>query len=186
MAFARVNEDNVEGYLVLNAKIDKILKNGRLGAITLNDRVRKGLTGRSRQVVALATLAGVASIGLAAASLDNSSTPNLTSVTASADQQRAQAAEQNDRSTRETPESAQTPVAIPSVAATLVAPAQEAPAPAKAPDWVNPMARGEVSSCFGPRWGTMHAGIDLFTYENAPMVAGGTGTVVAAGWAYTG
>jgi murein DD-endopeptidase MepM/ murein hydrolase activator NlpD len=174
---------------VLNAKLDKILKNGQVGALALNDRVRKGLAGRSRQVVALATLAGVATIGIAAASLDNSPTPNLTSVTASAERQRAQAAEQNDRSTRETPGSeapASAPAATPSLAATLVAPAQEAPAPAKAPDWVNPMPRGEISSCFGPRWGTMHAGIDLFADENENIVSVGKGTVAAAGWVFSG
>ncbi len=185
MAVARVNEDNVEGYLVLNAKIDEFLKNGRLAANAVNDRVRKGLAGRSRQVVALATLAGIASIGLAAASLDNSPTPNPTSVTAGADKQRAQAAEQNDRSTRDTPVA--TPEATqPTAEATVAAPVEVPVAPAKAPDWVNPMARGEVSSCFGPRWGTMHAGIDFFTDENEPIVAVGKGTVVAAGWVYTG
>jgi murein DD-endopeptidase MepM/ murein hydrolase activator NlpD len=188
MALARVNEDNVEGYLVLNAKIDKILKNGRLGTIAVTDRVRQGLAGRARYVVTLGTLAGVATIGLAAASLDNSPTPESTSLTASADQQRAQAAGQNDRSTRENPTpGSEAPQIAPSVEATPAAPVEQVPvAPAKAPDWVNPMPRGEISSCFGPRWGTMHAGIDLFTDENEPIVAVGKGTVVAAGWVYTG
>ncbi|GIH04407.1 hypothetical protein Rhe02_24740 [Rhizocola hellebori] len=172
---------------MLNAKIDKLLKNGRIGANAVNDRVRKGLAGRSRQVVALATLAGVASIGLAAASLDNSPTPNLTSVTANADKQREQAAGQNDRSTRDTPVTgSEAPQTAPTPTVEAVAPIEQVPAPAKAPDWVNPMPRGEISSCYGPRWGTMHAGIDFFTDENEPIVSVGKGTVVAAGWVYSG
>ncbi len=187
MASARVNGDN-GGHLVLKAKINDILKNGRSGANAVTDRVRQGLAGRSRPVVALATLAGIATIGLAAATVDNSSTPDLAAVNASAEQQRALAAQQNDRATRETPASTEAPApeaAKPTVEASLAAPKVQA-APAPAPDWVNPMKRGEVSSCYGPRWGTMHAGVDLFTDENEPIVSVGKGTVVAAGWAFSG
>lgn len=174
---------------MLKTRIDILWKTGRAGAIAVSDRIRNGLAGRSRQVVALATLAGVTAIGLAAATLDNSPTPALTTAAADAERQRAEAADQSDRSAREsqTP-AAQTPSATPetSQAAPEAPPTTAAPAKKAAPAWVNPMPAGEVSSCFGPRWGTMHAGIDLFTDENEPIVSVGRGTVVAAGWAYSG
>ena len=43
-----------------------------------------------------------------------------------------------------------------------------------------------LSSCFGPRWGTMHKGIDFAGADGTPIRAVGAGTVVAAGWNYTG
>lgn len=151
------------------------------------ERIRTGLAGRSRQVVALATLAGVASIGLAAATLDNAPAPtSLTTAAGNADQARAEAAEQADRSARGSRTPAATPeTSSPGLTASLTAPATPKAAKA-APAWVNPMSAGEVSSCYGPRWGTMHAGVDLFTDENEPIVSVGKGTVVAAGWAYSG
>jgi murein DD-endopeptidase MepM/ murein hydrolase activator NlpD len=43
-----------------------------------------------------------------------------------------------------------------------------------------------VSSCFGPRWGTEHQGIDFAGDENTPIHAVGAGEIIAAGWVYTG
>ncbi|MEU4558992.1 M23 family metallopeptidase [Actinoplanes sp. NPDC023936] len=47
--------------------------------------------------------------------------------------------------------------------------------------WVHPMPSAGVTSCFGPRWGRLHAGVDLAAAHGTPIVAVGAGTVVAAG-----
>jgi len=54
------------------------------------------------------------------------------------------------------------------------------------PKWVSPMPTAETTSCFGPRWGTRHKGVDLAAKENTPVNAAGAGTVLAAGWLYQG
>lgn len=46
--------------------------------------------------------------------------------------------------------------------------------------WVRP-SQGAESSCFCMRWGVMHQGIDLVGPLGSPILAAGTGTVVAAG-----
>jgi murein DD-endopeptidase MepM/ murein hydrolase activator NlpD len=56
----------------------------------------------------------------------------------------------------------------------------------KAPSWVVPMAGATVTSCFGQRWGVLHAGIDFAMPSGTPIKAVGAGTVVSAGWAYSG
>ena len=47
--------------------------------------------------------------------------------------------------------------------------------------WVHPMPEGAVTSCFGPRWGRLHAGVDLAAPNGTPIRAAGAGTVVLAG-----
>ena len=47
--------------------------------------------------------------------------------------------------------------------------------------WVNPMPEGSVTSCFGERWGRLHAGVDLATASGTPIHAVGAGVVVRAG-----
>ena len=49
------------------------------------------------------------------------------------------------------------------------------------PDWVNPLPGAVVTSCFGPRWGRLHAGVDVATVHGTPVVAVGAGAVVRAG-----
>jgi murein DD-endopeptidase MepM/ murein hydrolase activator NlpD len=49
------------------------------------------------------------------------------------------------------------------------------------PLWVNPMPEGATTSCFGPRWGRLHAGVDLAAPDGTPIRAAGAGVVVAAG-----
>src|SRR5262245_48703811 len=51
----------------------------------------------------------------------------------------------------------------------------------KKADWVLPMRNAELTSCFGPRWGTVHEGIDLARKDAAPILAVGAGEVVKAG-----
>lgn len=79
-------------------------------------------------------------------------------------------------------------------AAPQQAPAADPPAQAQtpaattttAPDWVSPMPGAEITSCYGQRWGVLHAGIDLAKPAGTPIQAAGAGTVIVAGWAYTG
>jgi murein DD-endopeptidase MepM/ murein hydrolase activator NlpD len=47
--------------------------------------------------------------------------------------------------------------------------------------WVRP-AIGPLSSGFGPRWGTLHAGIDFASRAGSVIRAAHSGTVVMAGW----
>lgn len=52
--------------------------------------------------------------------------------------------------------------------------------------WVKPLARVRVTSCFGPRWGTTHKGLDLDASSGTPIRAVGAGRVVQAGWNFSG
>jgi murein DD-endopeptidase MepM/ murein hydrolase activator NlpD len=47
--------------------------------------------------------------------------------------------------------------------------------------WVNPLPEAVVTSCFGERWGRLHAGVDLAAPYGTPIRAAGAGTVIAAG-----
>ena len=57
------------------------------------------------------------------------------------------------------------------------------PPPAK---WVDPLPTGSVTSCFGPRWGRPHAGVDIAAPAGTTVTAAGTGQVVTAGATYAG
>jgi murein DD-endopeptidase MepM/ murein hydrolase activator NlpD len=60
-------------------------------------------------------------------------------------------------------------------------PAVVPPMRAAAGNWVNPNPTAQVTSCFGPRWGRMHEGVDLAGQAGTPIVAAGAGVVVRAG-----
>jgi murein DD-endopeptidase MepM/ murein hydrolase activator NlpD len=47
--------------------------------------------------------------------------------------------------------------------------------------WVNPLPEASVTSCFGLRWGRLHAGVDMAAPDGTPIRAAGAGVVVAAG-----
>lgn len=61
-----------------------------------------------------------------------------------------------------------------------------AAAESPAPDWVHPMPQARTTSCFGWRWGQIHAGVDLAAPEGTPIRAVGAGTVTHAGWEFGG
>nr|WP_323373483.1 M23 family metallopeptidase [Plantactinospora alkalitolerans] len=166
-------------------------------------RPRRGLAGRTPYLVTgLVALLGLGVAGGAVA-MANGADDRDDRVTVAADESaRSSAAQRADRSERGpgTPTVAPTAVPSPTVAPSTSgrppaakaarsdgsAPAGKSTATRRPAGWVDPMPGAETTSCFGPRWGTMHAGIDLAMPENTPIRAAGTGTVVTAGWAYTG
>lgn len=58
--------------------------------------------------------------------------------------------------------------------------------PSLPPRWVSPIAKQKITSCFGPRWGRTHKGIDFSAPTGTKIRAVGPGTVVQAGWRYSG
>ncbi|GIF77576.1 M23 family metallopeptidase [Asanoa siamensis] len=173
------------------------------------ERVRSSLAGRGR-VAALAAvgLLGLGIAGGAAATLSDGGSTSPTTIAVADQQARIDAASRADRALR-------SPVAIPTVSPTTSEAApkasekdepkkseKKAPATKKATPkaakpktagptiskagWTTPMPGAEVTSCFGMRWGVPHQGIDFAMPENTPERAAAAGTVIAAGWAYTG
>jgi len=191
--------------LVPEDKSKTVLETGRRHAAHLATRVRSGLVGKSRMVIAIAALAGITGVGLAAASIAHPATPTPTSASA-LEEGRDAATAAADRSQRGASASASTPASAAAAAAAAkkaadAAAAKKAAAAAAAkaaaakaaaakaaatPTWVSPMPGGQVTSCYGQRWGVLHAGIDFASTENTPEHAVGAGTVISAGWAYSG
>ncbi|WP_370881822.1 M23 family metallopeptidase [Catenuloplanes nepalensis] len=71
-------------------------------------------------------------------------------------------------------------------------PSAPSPSPTKttgkpaAKAWVDPMPEGRTTSCYGRRWGRLHAGIDLAAASGTRVRAAGVGAVVTAGSNYGG
>ncbi|MEH0826881.1 M23 family metallopeptidase [Micromonospora sp. CPCC 205739] len=155
--------------------------------------MRKPRGGRALVVGAVA-LAGLGLAGASAVAFDRDDAPATTAVSLDA-RSRAEAAARADRSTREsaTPTSPSaspsattaSPTASPSATPTRKATPQPKPTARKTtkpkPSWVAPMAGAGITSCYGPRWGTLHAGIDFAMPAGTPIRAVAAGTVVKAG-----
>nr|WP_229400764.1 M23 family metallopeptidase [Micromonospora okii] len=152
-------------------------------------------------VIGAAALVGLGLVGGAVATTGGDDTPAPTTVAVDA-AARAEAAERADRAVRES--TAPTPTASPTSASpsptsASPSPSSASPTPTRkatarpkpkptakktskpAPAWVIPMAGAQITSCYGPRWGTQHAGIDFALPAGTPIHAAKAGTVVKAG-----
>ncbi|WP_244200307.1 M23 family metallopeptidase [Micromonospora arborensis] len=151
---------------------------------------------RNRLIVL--TAAALVALGLGGVAVATTGTDHPAPAAVSLDaQSRAEAASRADRSARESSTLA-SPTAGPSTASpsaasaspTKTATAKAKPKPKKAtkptPAWVDPMPGAAVTSCFGQRWGTLHAGIDLALPSGTPIRAAAAGTVTQAGDASDG
>ncbi|MFI6260796.1 M23 family metallopeptidase [Micromonospora sp. NPDC051006] len=149
--------------------------------------MRVGRRARLLVVGAVAAL-GIGVAGVAVATTGDDHTPAPVSLDAQA---RAEAAARADRSVRESSAAAtpsvapSSPTPSPSAASPSAKPATAKPKPRKTtkpkPAWVIPMKGAATTSCFGPRWGTQHAGIDFALPAGTPIHAAAAGTVVKAG-----
>lgn len=154
--------------------------------------------GRRNRLIVLsaAALVALGLGGIAVATTGNDrAAPTAVSLDA---QSRAEAGSRADRSAREssTPVAPSvSPTASPSAVSASPTPAKTATAKAKpkpkkttkpTPAWVNPMPGAGVTSCYGQRWGTLHAGIDLALPSGTPIHAAAAGTVTQAGDASDG
>ncbi|WP_239086739.1 M23 family metallopeptidase [Catellatospora methionotrophica] len=196
MTYFRRGKHSVPG--TLDKSRDRLAQTGGM--------VRGGLARHSRQALAVTALAGVSAFGLisgAANASDNDPAPvdaakAITSVSSfDALAERQAVADDASRAQRSTP--VETTTTKPATTKPVTTPPKKpvaAPKPAKAapkppaaaprPAWLIPMKGAQVTSCFGQRWGVLHAGIDFAMPNGTPIRAVGAGTVVSAGWAYSG
>ncbi|MGR6322060.1 peptidoglycan DD-metalloendopeptidase family protein [Micromonospora soli] len=139
-------------------------------------------------IIGAVALVGLGLGGVSVVTADHG-TPTPTAVDFDA-RARAEAAARADRSVRE-PAVPATPSATPvspSPSPTTASPKPTRtvkPSPKKTskpkPTWVIPMKGATITSCYGQRWGTLHAGIDFAMPAGTPIHAAAAGTVVKAG-----
>ncbi len=139
---------------------------------------RTPVTEKGRYAVAAALVAGVGVAGVAAVTGGTSSSP------AAAQSRHAAAPIASDVAVP-----APSPSVSPSLAAAVVGSQSvndgsfvpQARKEKPLPRWVNPLPEGATTSCFGQRWGRLHAGVDLAAPDGTRINAAGAGVVVAAG-----
>ncbi|TDC80227.1 M23 family metallopeptidase [Micromonospora sp. KC606] len=165
------------------------------GAGPARHRLRRRRGGRGLVVGAVA-LVGLGVAGAVTVAFDPDDTPAATAVSLDA-QARAGAADRADRSARETTASVSPPATpSPTTASPSASPSPTAskkasprptpkktskPAPKPRLSWVIPMKGAQITSCYGPRGGTLHAGIDFAMPAGTPVRAAFGGTVEKAG-----
>ncbi|MEV4762808.1 M23 family metallopeptidase [Micromonospora chokoriensis] len=175
---------------------DSPVQNETTPDTTQTDRPQSA--GRRNRLIVLSAAALVAlGLGGIAVATTGNDRPAPTAVSLDA-QSRAEAGSRADRSAREssTPVAPSvSPTASPSAVSASPTPAKTATAKAKpkpkkttkpTPAWVDPMPGAAVTSCYGQRWGTLHAGIDLALPSGTPIHAAAAGTVTQAGDASDG
>jgi murein DD-endopeptidase MepM/ murein hydrolase activator NlpD len=169
----------------------------RIDAIRHRVQTRLGaLSGRSRLVLMATTaLVGIGLASVAVTAAVNGHDPKPATVAQATDQKaRTEAAQRADRAQRAAPKPAATAKAAPKATKAAVKAAPKpavtrkapAPKPKPKPAWVSPMPGAETTSCYGMRWGVLHAGVDLAKPAGTPIRAVHAGTVFSAGWAYSG
>src|SRR5262249_27660558 len=143
---------------------------------------------RAAAGVALASLIAGGFVTATTAAVSASADPRATTAVIDASA-RDRAAARADRAARpavavpaKVPAPAKVPVKAPAKAAAPVKKAKKA----KPPAWNSPMPGVPLSSCYGPRWGTMHQGLDFAGKPGTKIRAVGAGTVFAAGYTYAG
>ncbi|MEU4712588.1 M23 family metallopeptidase [Micromonospora purpureochromogenes] len=170
---------------------DTPTQNEKTVAAPARHRLRKRRGGRALVVGAVA-LVGLGLAGASTIAFDRDDAPAPTAVSLDA-ASRAEDAARADRSAREsatpaTPSASPTtagPTASPSATPTRKATPKPKPTPTRTakpkPSWVIPMKGAEITSCYGQRWGTLHAGIDFAMPAGTPVRAAFGGTVEKAG-----
>jgi murein DD-endopeptidase MepM/ murein hydrolase activator NlpD len=189
-------------------RIGHISERARADIDVIRHRVNSRFGKRQRHlVVALAAVVGLSLAAVAAnAAVTVDEQPAAAANHGAAEQsateqERQAAADRADRAAREAPAESE-PAAEPeespeseadsgrgSAAEESPTPEPEPepePTPEPKPDWVHPMPGAATTSCFGPRWGALHAGVDLAAPHGTPMLAVGAGTVTHAGWVFGG
>ncbi|MDG4793909.1 M23 family metallopeptidase [Micromonospora sp. WMMD1082] len=146
-------------------------------------------------VLGAVALVGLGVGGVVVTTRDDRPAPSPVSLDAQA---RTEAAARADRSAREpvtsnsptaspsvSPSASPSPTATPTAKPKASKTTKAAPKPARSAtpksSWVIPMAGATVTSCYGPRWGTLHAGIDFALPAGTPVRAAFGGTVTKAG-----
>lgn len=182
---------------------------GPPGIGVVRHRVPPRLDGQRRGLLVVATalaVIGISALTANAAGPDGDPAPPTVAATAGIGEhpalaEREESDDRADRSERsadgeaedgapraaepqQSPEPEPTPTEVPAAAEE---PAPEpAPAAQAAADWVHPMPGAATTSCFGYRWGVLHAGVDLASPHGTPIRAVGAGTVTSAGWVFGG
>ncbi|SCG34232.1 M23 family metallopeptidase [Micromonospora halophytica] len=171
---------------------DNNTRNEKIAAAPARHRRRR--RGGRALVVGAVALVGLGLAGASAVALDSDDRPAPTAVALDA-QARAEADARADRSDRmpitpASPSATASPTTASPSASPTPKPTRKAtpkPTPKRTatpkpkPSWVLPMKGADITSCYGPRWGTLHAGIDFAMPAGTPVRAAFGGTVEKAG-----